>query len=68
LREYERRENRMEIQILVNHYKENEQTVRRFLSSLARQKGVAFEVLLCSDGGGVKLTQEVLSGFPFPIT
>ena len=57
----------MDIQILVNHYKENEKTVRRFLSSLARQKGVAFEVIMCSDGGGIKLTREALSGFPFPI-
>ena len=58
----------MDIQILVNHYQENEQTVRRFLSSLARQKGVAFEIFLCSDGGGVRLTPESLSGFPFPIS
>ena len=58
----------MDIQILVNHYKEDEQTVRRFLSSLAGQRGVAFEVFLCSDGGGVRLTPEALSGFPFPIS
>lgn len=58
----------MTVQILVNHYKENEQTVRRFLSSLAVQTGVAFEVLICSDGGGIRLTRETLSGFPFAIS
>ena len=58
----------MEIQILVNHYREDVQIVRRFLSSLARQRGVEFEVLLCSDGGEVQLTREAISGFPFPIS
>ena len=41
----------MQLQILVNHYKENNQIVSRFLSSLEMQKNVDFEVLLYTDGG-----------------
>ena len=58
----------MELQILVNHYKEDKETVRRFLSSLAGQTGVDFEAMICSDGGGVELKREDLTGFPFPIS
>lgn len=58
----------MELQILVNHYKESGEIVQRFLRSLAAQRNVAFEVIICSDGGDVHLTEEMLSGYPFPIT
>ena len=57
----------MKLQILVNHYKENETIVERFLSSLAMQKGVEFDVLLYGDGG-LELTQSSLTGYPFNIS
>lgn len=41
----------MQLQILVNHYTENNQIVSRFLSSLEMQKDIDFEVLLYTDGG-----------------
>ena len=57
----------MTLQILVNHYKETEQMVKQFLTSLKMQAGVQFEVLIASDGGDIHLTNEILSGYPFPI-
>lgn len=57
----------MTLEILVNHYKEDEKTVERFLSSLAMQRGVEFRVMLCSDGG-VRLRPEVFERLPFEIT
>ena len=57
----------MTLDILVNHYQENESIVERFLSSLAMQKGVGFRVMLCSDGG-VRLTPDLFCKFPFEIT
>lgn len=56
-----------ELQILVNHYREDEETVRRFLSSLAKQTGVDFEVLIASDGGD-GLDVDWLRGYPYPIS
>jgi len=41
----------MKLQVLVNHYQEGEDIVRRFLSSLSIQRGVDFSVLVYSDGG-----------------
>jgi glycosyltransferase involved in cell wall biosynthesis len=55
------------LQILVNHYKEDETITRRFLESLSTQKDVNFNVLICSDGGGVRLSDS-LKGFTFKIT
>ena len=55
------------LQILVNHYNEDRDVVRRLLSSLSIQTGVSFEVLVVSDGGGVTLTQDDISGYRFPI-
>lgn len=52
------------LQILVNHYMEDGDTVKRFLSSLAMQTEVEFEVMLLSDGG-MRLSQEDISGYPF---
>ena len=54
------------LQSLVNHYNEDRDTVREFLSSLGRQTEVEFEVLLLSDGG-VRLSDDDLMGFDFPI-
>lgn len=47
----------MKIDILVNHYKEEESVVRRFLSSLEMQKDVDFEVTIVSDGGNINLME-----------
>lgn len=50
----------MKLQILVNHFKESEDIIDRFFNSLKMQKGVDFQVLLCSDGGGVRLSRDFL--------
>ena len=57
----------MTLEILVNHYKEDEKTVERFLSSLAMQRGVEFRVMLCSDGGQ-RLSPDLFCKFQFEIT
>jgi hypothetical protein len=56
----------MALQILVNHYNEDRDTVRRFLSSLDMQTYRDFSVMILSDGG-VRLSEDDLSGFKFPI-
>lgn len=53
----------MKLQVLVNHFKESEDIIDRFFNSLKMQKGVEFQVLLCSDGGGMHLSQELLSKY-----
>lgn len=57
----------MKLQILVNHYKENDKIVKRFLDSLETQKNIKFETFIVSDGGDIKLTKELLSGYSYPI-
>lgn len=57
----------MQLQVLVNHYKENNEIVKRFLSSLEMQKDVQFEVLLYTDGG-IKLDTDFLNQFNLKIT
>jgi len=57
----------MTLEILVNHYQENESIVERFFSSLAMQRGVEFRVMLCSDGG-VRLPPDLFCKFQFEIT
>ena len=55
----------MKFQLLVNHYKEDKSIVDKFLSSLAKQKDVKFDVLILSDGG-IKLDLKE-SKYPFNI-
>ena len=57
----------MKLQILVNHYKESEEIVTRFLDSLSSQKDVDFEVFIGSDGGDVKISEEILKKYDFKI-
>lgn len=57
----------MKLQILVNHYKEDNYIVSRFLSSLEMQKMVDFEVLIYTDGG-IRLEQDFLNQFNLNIT
>lgn len=54
----------MTLDILVNHYNENEEIARRFLLSLGMQTGVDFKVMLCSDGG-IRLSSEILDGISY---
>ena len=56
----------MKFQLLVNHYKEDKNIVDNFLSSLAKQKDVEFDVLILSDGGDIKLDLKE-SKYPFNI-
>ena len=59
----------MRLQILVNHYREPEEVVARFLSSVAAQEHVPWgdvEVLVASDG--TELDWRFLSSFGIPIT
>ncbi len=58
----------MKYQILVSHYNEDKQMVKRFFESLNEQSVNNFEVLLCSDGGKYKLDLKELSVYNFPIT
>lgn len=57
----------MKVQILVNHYKEGESVVKRFLSSLQKQVDAEFEVLIYGDGG-LELNKDLFSEYTFPIT
>ena len=50
------------LQILINHYQEDDAIVERFLNSLEMQKKIDFTVLLCTDGGR-KLDSNFLSKF-----
>lgn len=56
----------MKIQVLVNHYKEDNSIVSRFLSSLEMQKNIEFEVLLYTDGGN-ELDLDFLNQFNLSI-
>lgn len=51
----------------MNHYKEDNYIVSRFLSSLEMQKMVDFEVLIYTDGG-IELNQDFLHQFNLKIT
>lgn len=58
----------MTVQILVNHYNEEQKIIKRFLDSLAVQTNVNFEVLIASDGGQIKLSKEFLDQYNFLIS
>lgn len=57
----------MKLQILVNHYKEPEPIISRFLSSLEMQKGVDFDVIIYTDGG-TQINNDFLKQFNLSIT
>lgn len=59
--------NNNKLQILINHYNENEKIVKRFLDSLETQQDIKFEAIILSDGGKYKITEEFLSNYSFPI-
>lgn len=56
----------MKLQILVNHYQENEAIIQRFLNSIQKQENIEFEIIIGSDGGN-EIPQELLSQYSFPI-
>lgn len=57
----------MKLQILVNHYKESESIISRFLASLEMQKGVDFDIIIYTDGG-TKIDDDFLKQFNLSIT
>lgn len=56
------------LQILVTHYNEPKEIVKRFLDSLGTQTDTEFSVLFCSDGGDIKIELDDFSSYPFEIT
>ena len=56
----------MKLQILVNHYQEDENIVKRFLDSIAKQENIDFEVIIGSDGG-LQISNALLLSYSFPI-
>lgn len=57
----------MKLQILVNHFNEGLDIVKRFLDSVELQKNSQFEVLICSDGGKIRIPLNSFEGYSFPI-
>lgn len=57
----------MTLQILVNHYNEDINIVRKFLETLNKQKDIKFEVIIISDGGKINLSNEDWSKYNFQI-
>ena len=60
----------MKLQLLVPQYKETDDVIRTLLDSVRIQQGVDFSeigVVIVNDGTDVKLSQELLSSYPFSI-
>ena len=57
----------MKLQILVNHYKENEQIVQNFLASLDKQTYKDYEVIIGSDGAD-RLPLSLFDNYSFTCT
>ena len=60
----------MKLQILITHYKEPEEVIKPLLDSIAIQQGVDFGeigVVICSDGGEARLSDDFLRPYPFLI-
>ena len=60
----------MKLQILVPQYRETDAVVKPLLDSIAIQQNVPFEevgVIICNDGSEVRLTDTLLSSYPFEI-
>ena len=58
------------LQLLLNHYKEPLEIVRRFLDSVESQDGIdknKVSAIVCSDGKEYKLSQEQFSGYSFDV-
>lgn len=60
----------MKLQILVPQYKETDEIVKPLLDSLLVQQNIDFNeigVIICNDGTDVKLSDELLSSYPFKV-
>ena len=60
----------MKLQILITQYKENEEVIKPLLDSIAIQQGIDFNdigVVICSDGGEVRLSEYFLNSYKFHI-
>lgn len=60
----------MKLQILIPQYEETDEIVKPLLDSIALQQNVPFQetgVIICNDGSGVQLSEELLSSYPFAV-
>ena len=60
----------MKLQILIPQYKETDEIVKPLLDSIALQQCVDFNeigVIICNDGTDVRLTDELINGYPFKV-
>jgi glycosyltransferase involved in cell wall biosynthesis len=60
----------MKLQILIPQYKETDEVVKPLLDSIALQQNVPFDeigVIICNDGSGVYLSNELLNSYPFKV-
>lgn len=61
----------MKLQLLIPQYNETDEVMRPMLESIAIQQGVDLntdiEVLIGNDGSDIKLSEEFLGSFSFPL-
>ncbi len=60
----------MKLQILVPQHSEDDAVIRPLLDSIALQQNVPFDelgVIICNDGSDVRLSEELLNGYPFAV-
>lgn len=60
----------MKLQILIPQYKETGDVVKPLLDSIAIQQNVDFNeigVIICNDGSDVRLSDELINGYPFEV-
>lgn len=60
----------MKLQILIPQYKETDEIVKPLLDSIAIQQSVDFNeigVIICNDGTDVRLSDKLLSSYPFKV-
>lgn len=60
----------MRLQILVPQYRETDDVVRPLLDSIALQQNVDFNelsVIICNDGTDIRLSEDMLSSYPFRV-
>ncbi|MBQ8963712.1 MAG: glycosyltransferase [Clostridia bacterium] len=61
----------MKLQLLIPQYNETTDVMRPLLESIATQQGVDLkndiEVLIGNDGSDIKLSEEFLGGFSYPV-
>lgn len=58
----------MKLQILVPQYNETDAIIKPLLDSIAIQQNISFDevsVIICNDGSGVRLSDDLLTSYPF---